>query len=98
MLGLMSHPAAGGMWRPPGLPETVTDEDLARFVYAVVEERIDETLGLIVTAWPGAQGEQPVFAGSELEYELAVTKPDLQRALSERYITPPAEVTGPDVF
>ena len=64
MLGPMNQPTAGGMWRPRGLPVTVTDEDLAGFVYAVVEERIDEILSLIVTAWPGARDEQPVFAGS----------------------------------
>jgi hypothetical protein len=80
------------VWRPPGLPEHVTDEDLVGFVYAVVEERIDEVFGLIVTPWPKADGEQPVFAGADQEYEIAVERADLQDAISSRTVAPPPDL------
>lgn len=85
---------AGGKWRPLGLPESITNEDLAGFVYAVVEERIDEILGLIVTSWPKADGGHPVFAGPEQEYEVAVANADLHQALSQRYIESALQLTS----
>ena len=81
----MSQTSPGGMWRPPGLPTDLTNQELAGFVYAVVEERIDDVLGLVVTEWPRANREQPIFVGADREYEIAVSTADLQSVLSKRF-------------
>jgi hypothetical protein len=73
-------------WRPPSLRRR---EDLESFVYVVVEEEIDGTMGLVVAEWPEGGTGGPRFH-EQGEVELAVDREALQRRLSERKVPAPA--------
>jgi hypothetical protein len=69
-------------WRPASLRDR---EDLEAFAYVVVEERIDDTFGLVVAEWPSGGRGAPRFE-EQSEFELAVDSEALQRQVSDRQV------------
>jgi hypothetical protein len=75
--------ATGRPWRPPSLPS----DAVAGLSYVVVEEQVDNIVGLIVAPWPreSAKGTSS-FQGTQRE--AGVNLAELQ-ALLDRERTPP---------
>jgi hypothetical protein len=74
-------------WQPASLQGR---DDLEDFAYVIVEEEIDETLGLVVAEWPDGGRGAPRFHDKG-EFELAVDREEMQRHLVDRQM-PQAEV------
>jgi hypothetical protein len=83
--------AAGLPWRPPSAPESLaalSDVELAKRLYVVVEERIDTTIGLLVSPWPGATEDGRLrFDPEAEEVEVAVDLKKLQARLADRDVS-----------
>ncbi|HEX3172681.1 MAG TPA: hypothetical protein VHQ43_00500 [Solirubrobacterales bacterium] len=69
------------------------------FSYVVVEEKIDQVVGLLVSEWPrGGAGGHPVFASGGSEEEVTVDLDGLQRRLARREVPDTVESSaGPRV-
>jgi hypothetical protein len=76
-------------WRP-GLVRH--RDDIDEFVYVVVEEEIDNTIGLVVADWPAGGGGAPRFQDETGEFEVAADRDALQRQLSDRRVPEPGEI------
>lgn len=85
---------AGLPWRPPSAPESLaalSDDELSRRLYVVVEERIDGTIGLLVSPWPRARQDGRLrFDPEDEEIEVAVGLEELQARLADRDASGPA--------
>lgn len=78
-------------WKPPAL-DGLTSRELDRLAYVVVEEKIDDLIGLLISEWPrGGAGGRPVFSEKGYEEEVVVDVKLLQRRLSRRRIPKSAE-------
>lgn len=60
-------------------------DDLEQFFYVIVEEEIDETLGLVVAEWPAGGPSAPRFHDKG-EFELAVDRKEMQEHLADRQV------------
>jgi hypothetical protein len=81
-------------WRPPALAD-LSARQLNALSYVVVEERVDDLIGLLVCAWPrGGAGGPPFFPKGDDELEVAVDRERLQRRLSRRRLPSSAESAG----
>jgi hypothetical protein len=77
-------------WRPPSLGELPVDEELARHLYVVVEEEIDDVVGLLVSPWPCARDDGRLkFHSDAPEVEVAVDRHELQERLASREVPEP---------
>ncbi len=84
----------GSPWKPPALAE-LSGRELSGLKYVVVEERVDDTIGLLVSDWPrGGAGGQPVFGADCGEEEVCVDRLALQRRLAKRRIPKSVEPGG----
>lgn len=81
-------------WRPPSAPETLavlSDEELSRRLYVVVEEKIDRAVGLLVSPWPGSTEDGRLrFDPDAEEVEVVVDLDELQARLTLRDAPGPA--------
>lgn len=81
-----SRAKRGSPWKPPALAG-VPSPELNRFKYVVVEERIDDLVGLLVSEWPrGGGGGPPFFPRGGEEEEVVVDRNLLQRRLARRRV------------
>lgn|GEM_PF-6423698 len=88
--GVESPDAPHTPWRPPSLGELPADEELSRCLYVVVEEEIDEVVGLLVSAWPCARDDGRLkFHSDAPEVEVAVDRRELQEKLASREVPEP---------
>ena len=82
-------------WRPPSAPDSLaalSDDELSACLYVVVEEKIDRTIGLLVSPWPGTTGDGRLrFDPDDDEVEVAVNLDELQARLAERDVSGPAD-------
>lgn len=69
--------------------------DINDFLYVVVEEEIDDTIGLVVAAWPSDGHGAPRFPEGG-EFEIAVDREALRSHLSDRQLPRP-ERGGPQI-
>lgn len=82
-----SRRTIGKPWRPPSLPSNV---DVAKLDYIVVEERVDQVIGLLIAPWPRATKESHLhFPGTPAQVEVAADLADLQKFLNANRRVPP---------
>jgi hypothetical protein len=72
-------------WRP-GILRDRQQEDFDELLYVVVEERIDDTIGLVVAEWPAGGDGPPRFRQGGLEFEAPADRTALQERLSGRRV------------
>jgi hypothetical protein len=73
-------------WRPPSLA-TLSDDELSSHLYVVIEEEIDDVVGILVSPWPRSDSQGRLhFHFDELEIELGVDRDALEARLSERSV------------
>ena len=70
-------------WRPGVLRDHGDFDDL---LYVVVEEEIDDTIGLVVSDWPLGGNGPPRFPDDADEFELAAERDALREHLAEREV------------
>lgn len=76
--------ASGPPWHPPSLP---ADLDVTQLAYVVVEERIDDVVGVLVAAWPRVSSRGHLsFPGRPRQLEVAVDVKELQPVLDSRRV------------
>lgn len=78
-------------WKPGILRDR---DDFDGFLYMVVEEEIDDTIGLVVTDWPLGANGAPRFQDDAEEFEVAAERGALLRHLSDREVDTSAAATA----
>ncbi|MGP0101808.1 MAG: hypothetical protein ACLPUT_09355 [Solirubrobacteraceae bacterium] len=76
-------------WIPVALRKR---DDLGGFAYVVVEELIDDRVGLVASEWPAEDDGAPRFHPDMREAELTMSRTDLQAYLNETRSPGPQEV------
>ncbi|HEY7949312.1 MAG TPA: hypothetical protein VID51_00595 [Solirubrobacterales bacterium] len=77
----------------PWKPGLIRDrDDIDGFLYVVVEEEIDDTIGLVVAEWPSGGHDAPRFHEESGEFEVAVDREALRRQLSDRQVPEPSDM------
>jgi hypothetical protein len=79
--------------RVPWKPGLVRDrDDIDGFLYVVVEEEIDDTIGLVLAEWPSGGHGAPRFHEESGEFEVAADREALRRQLSDRQVPEPSDI------
>jgi len=79
------------LWTPKALGQR---DDIGDFAYVVVEELIDDRVGLVASDWPTEDDGAPRFHSDMREAELTMSRTALQSYLNETRSTGPEEDTA----